>query len=601
PAQDVTTPTTSTTTTPTTPTTTTPAAPFVPTGDVIYENDFSDPATLAHFKQYRMNWEIKNGGLYLTDKFIDGTTGTSLDTSFAHLVYQAPEIYSDYVIEVDYMNVQTAGGVIFRSQQDKVDAQQDGYYGYTSFIANNADKGALGCVADTGKWKGNINVGAGGNCSVGTNVHIKATVKGNKISTVITNLDTGAKIYEYTYTIGSNTTADQVWTEGTFGLRMRAGLKANNAYSAGKAYFDNLKVTVVKESDVAATTPTEEPKTNEGKLAIDTSNLIPVYENKFDQLSDIADFEQFRGTWTVFNGQLYLSAASGTQSYILFAGSDELTNLGDYVVDVDMYNTQTQGGVIMRSDFANVTGETDDGFKGYMGFISNDGKLGAIGASKADGKWLDGNIEVAATPVISTGSDIHLQFAAKGNMLQLIITDINTGKVLWQWAEENDLWTKGTFGFRLRGKATNAGLDNLNATSFDNLVVSKIGEPKNTVLKMSIGNKTATVNGIEKTLDAAPIIRESRTMLPVRFVAENLGATVGWDGATSTATVKTSTTEIKITIGAKEAVVNGVTVALDAPAFIEGGRTYLPVRFVAENLGATVAWDSATSTATLTK
>lgn len=122
-----------------------------------------------------------------------------------------------------------------------------------------------------------------------------------------------------------------------------------------------------------------------------------------------------------------------------------------------------------------------------------------------------------------------------------------------------------------------------------------------TVVKLTIGQTTGYVNGAAKTLDAAPIIRESRTMLPVRFVAEAFGATVGWDGATSTATVKTADTTIEITIGAKTAKVNGQTVTLDAPAFIENSRTYLPVRFVAENLGAAVDWDGATSTATLTK
>ena len=122
-----------------------------------------------------------------------------------------------------------------------------------------------------------------------------------------------------------------------------------------------------------------------------------------------------------------------------------------------------------------------------------------------------------------------------------------------------------------------------------------------TVVEMTIGQDVGYINGFPQMLDAAPIIRESRTMLPVRFVAEALGATVGWDGATSTAIVKTADVEIKITIGAKVAYVNGKEVALDAPAFIESSRTYMPVRFVAENLGASVAWDGATSTATLTK
>lgn len=122
-----------------------------------------------------------------------------------------------------------------------------------------------------------------------------------------------------------------------------------------------------------------------------------------------------------------------------------------------------------------------------------------------------------------------------------------------------------------------------------------------TVVKMTIGKSTGYINNRARPLDAAPIIRESRTMLPVRFVAEAFGATVEWDGDTSTATVKTEEVEIKITIGATTAKVNGAEVTLDAPAFIESSRTYMPVRFVAENLGATVAWDGATSTATLTK
>ncbi|MBQ4598904.1 MAG: copper amine oxidase N-terminal domain-containing protein [Clostridia bacterium] len=120
-------------------------------------------------------------------------------------------------------------------------------------------------------------------------------------------------------------------------------------------------------------------------------------------------------------------------------------------------------------------------------------------------------------------------------------------------------------------------------------------------LKMTLGKTTYTLNGETKTMDVAPIIRNERTMLPVRYVAEALGAEIAWDGATSTATLKTADTEIKITVGAANATVNGKSVALDSPAFIENDRTYMPVRFVAETLGGTVAWDGATSTATITK
>ena len=71
-------------------------------------------------------------------------------------------------------------------------------------------------------------------------------------------------------------------------------------------------------------------------------------------------------------------------------------------------------------------------------------------------------------------------------------------------------------------------------------------------------------------------------------------------GATGTVFVTSDTAKLEIVIGKATAKINGVETALDAPAFIENSRTYLPVRFVAENLGATVGWDGTTSTVTLT-
>ncbi len=135
-------------------------------------------------------------------------------------------------------------------------------------------------------------------------------------------------------------------------------------------------------------------------------------------------------------------------------------------------------------------------------------------------------------------------------------------------------------------------------SGFDSITASSA---TSVTLKMTLGKTEYTVNGAKKTMDVAPIVRNDRTMLPVRYVAEALGAEIAWDGATSTATLKTADTEIKITVGAAEALVNGKAVTLDSPAFIEKDRSYMPVRFVAETLGATVSWDGATSTAVITK
>ena len=128
-----------------------------------------------------------------------------------------------------------------------------------------------------------------------------------------------------------------------------------------------------------------------------------------------------------------------------------------------------------------------------------------------------------------------------------------------------------------------------------------------TTIKMTIGSTTAYVNGEAQTLDAAPINRNNRTMLPVRFLANSFGVPndgIKWDAATRTATLTNSDVTIVITIDAPSMTVNGETVALDSPAIIESNRTYLPVRAIANALGVSndnIAWDAATNTATLVK
>ncbi len=128
-----------------------------------------------------------------------------------------------------------------------------------------------------------------------------------------------------------------------------------------------------------------------------------------------------------------------------------------------------------------------------------------------------------------------------------------------------------------------------------------------TEVKMTINSLVAYINGEERTLDAAPIIRNSRTMLPVRFLANSLGISddcIKWDDATKTATLQSEETTIVITIGAPAMTVNEKKVALDSPALIENSRTYLPLRAIANALGVSdnnISWDDTTKTATLIK
>ena len=110
---------------------------------------------------------------------------------------------------------------------------------------------------------------------------------------------------------------------------------------------------------------------------------------------------------------------------------------------------------------------------------------------------------------------------------------------------------------------------------------------------LTIGKTTANVFGKNKENDVAPIIRSDRTMLPARFVAENLGAEVEWIEAERKVKITKGNIEILIYINSETTYVNGWSKTLDSPAFIENDRTYTPVRFVAEELGAIVDWNEA--------
>ena len=124
---------------------------------------------------------------------------------------------------------------------------------------------------------------------------------------------------------------------------------------------------------------------------------------------------------------------------------------------------------------------------------------------------------------------------------------------------------------------------------------------------LTIGEKDANVFGTIKTNDVAPKIVKDRTMLPARFVAENLGAKVDWDEKDELVTITGKNLKtgedvtILIYIDSDIAYVNQKEVKLDSPAFIENDRTYTPIRFISEELGADVTWVESEQKVIITK
>jgi hypothetical protein len=107
----------------------------------------------------------------------------------------------------------------------------------------------------------------------------------------------------------------------------------------------------------------------------------------------------------------------------------------------------------------------------------------------------------------------------------------------------------------------------------------------------------------QTTMDAAPYIDTSsgRTLVPVRYLGDALGAQTNWDAASQTVTVTKGSTTISMVIGSTALNVNGQAQTMDQAPVINGGRTFLPARWVAEALGYSIIWDASSRTVTVTQ
>lgn len=101
---------------------------------------------------------------------------------------------------------------------------------------------------------------------------------------------------------------------------------------------------------------------------------------------------------------------------------------------------------------------------------------------------------------------------------------------------------------------------------------------------------TVTVN--DRPIDVAAIVERGRVLLPMRTTFTALGASVGYDPHGRVIVARSATHALRLAIGAHEAIVNGRRVALDVPARIVATRTYVPLRFVAQAMGAVVGYDA---------
>jgi hypothetical protein len=131
------------------------------------------------------------------------------------------------------------------------------------------------------------------------------------------------------------------------------------------------------------------------------------------------------------------------------------------------------------------------------------------------------------------------------------------------------------------------------------IVVDAVGNK----IAIQIGSSVALLNDtIEIPLDkgSIPTILDGRTYVAIRFLSEEVfNANVEWNAEDRSVTFRKGDFVVTVYIGKKTAIVNGKEVSIDAPPVIVEGRTLVPLRFISENLGASVEWEASTQTVTI--
>lgn len=137
------------------------------------------------------------------------------------------------------------------------------------------------------------------------------------------------------------------------------------------------------------------------------------------------------------------------------------------------------------------------------------------------------------------------------------------------------------------------------------LGISSFADTSSTTVVLQVDNPIMTVNGSETEIDpgmgTAPVIQDSRTLVPVRTIIEAMGGSVEWDNDTHTASLMYGDNEIELVTGSTTAYLNGEERSLDTAPAIINGRTMLPIRFIAESFGFNTRWDADTRSITITK
>lgn len=220
---------------------------------------------------------------------------------------------------------------------------------------------------------------------------------------------------------------------------------------------------------------------------------------------------------------------------------------------------------------------------------------------------IDTNNKVGVAVVDSEGNKVALNRGgdAKSATISYVVLDKPEGAKVSVTTDgaDNNILTEGTF--KMNVTANKVGNVTIQAVAkviykeangqkdvvkyYTGTQIFAVGKTSvGDVVVMSVGSNEIVINDAKATIDAAPIIKNDRTFVPFRALAEAFGAEVAYDEATQAVTAELNGVKVVMTIGSATYTVNGAEKTMDVAPFINGSRTMVPVRFVAEAFGIKV-------------
>ena len=400
------------------------------------------------------------------------------------------------------------------------------------------------------------------------------------------------------------------------------------ALTAGR-YID---FTLPEEVQICGAIQTSDKSGDKGTFGLNLSDKIKVGEDNADNGSRLQDKDASAFEFTVpskdatgwktnkgntvtfkipvtvqadFTGDIKMTVAGSK------AGLDEkelVVATAKSPITVEAKATDVKNGV-QKQTVSNITikevetGYLDDGTELTLKF-DDLGLTKALVFDDADVKVTAGDIELGKKEVKDGTIIIHIKSAStKASTIEISGISATLNRTLPEG--KYDLLVGGEA--LIKNKAYNNNDFDVTPVKVEGYVNIVTPADTNTVkvnASFVIGKTSYTNNGTEVTMDAAPYIAKNRTMVPIRYIANACGVTdenITWDQATRTATISGPNNVVTIKMGSNTITTSNGVITMDTVAVNTGNRIYVPARFIANALGATVTWDAATQTVGITK